>query len=212
MKIIDCEQGTEEWFAARLGKLSASRIADVVAKTKSGYSASRANYAAELVVERMTGQRQEKFTSPEMLWGTEKEPEARSAYEFISGLTVTQVGLVAHPFLDMACASPDGLSGDDGLVEIKCPSSSTHIETLLNGGINGRYIKQMHWQMICTGRKWCDFVSFDPRMPGGMQLHIERVTFDVALAKELEAEARTFLGEVSDTVERLAAKYRQVAA
>ena len=212
MKVIDCEQGSPEWFAARLGKLSASRIADVVAKTKSGYSASRANYLAELVAERLTQQRSEKFTSAEMQWGSEKEPEAREAYQFITGQTVSMVGLVEHPSHKLAVASPDGLVGDTGLVEIKCPNTATHIDTLLNGSIADRYVKQMHWQMICTGRQWCDFVSYDPRMPGDMQLFIQRVEFDKALAADLEVEAWKFLSDVDDTVNRLCAKYRLEAA
>lgn len=212
MKIIECEQGSPEWHAARTGKLTASRIADVTARTKSGYSASRANYAAELVVERITGVAAERYVSPEMAWGIEKEPEARSAYEFITGSTVTTVGLVEHPSHNMACASPDGLVGGDGLVEIKCPNTATHIDTLLNGSIAERYLKQMHWQMICTGRRWCDFVSFDPRMPGDMQLFVQRVQFDETIASDLEAEAWKFLSEIDATVSKLFAKYRQEAA
>lgn len=219
MKIIECEQGTPEWFSARLGKVTASRIADVVAKTKSSkdkekpvYAAYRANYAAELVVERMTGTTAERFKSAEMIWGSEKEPDARASYEFITGATVATVGLVEHPAMSMACASPDGLVGDDGLVEIKCPNTATHIDTLLNNSIADRYVKQMHWQMICTGRQWCDFVSFDPRMPGDMQLFIQRVPYDEALARELETEAWKFLAEVNDTIEKLNTKYRQEAA
>lgn len=207
MKVIDCEQGTEEWFAARLGKVSASRIADLTAKTKSGYSASRANYAAELVCERLTGQRAEKFTNAAMQHGTEQEPNARAMYELMSDVSVAQIGLVLHPTIEMACASPDGLVGDDGLVEIKCPNSATHIETLLGAEIDGKYVKQMQWQMACTGRAWCDFISFDPRLPAEMQLFIRRVPRDGAMIVSLQSEVSSFLSEVEDTIKRLKARY-----
>lgn len=212
MKIVDCIQGEPEWFAARVGKVSASRIGDLTAKTKSGYSTSRANYAAELVAERLTGVKAEKYSNGAMQWGTEQEPVARTMYEFMRNATVTEVGLVLHPTIDMACASPDGLVGDDGLVEIKCPLTSTHIETLLGGSIDGKYMKQMQWQMACTGRQWCDFASFDPRLPADMQLHVTRVNRDGAMIVELEREVRSFIAEVDDTLNRLIATYRSAEA
>lgn len=207
MKVVDCSQKSPEWFAARLGKVSASRIGDLTAKTKSGYSTSRANYAAELVAERLTGSTSEKFTNGAMHWGTEQEPAARTMYEFMNNATVTEVGLVLHPTIDMACASPDGLVCDDGLVEIKCPLTSTHIETLLGGSIDGKYMKQMQWQLACTGRQWCDFASFDPRMPADMQLHVTRVKRDGAMIVELEREVIGFLAEVAATMTALVSKY-----
>lgn len=209
MRIVDCTQGSPEWFAARLGKVSASRIADLTAKTKSGYSASRANYAAELIAERLTGAKAEKFTNAAMLHGTEQEPVARTMYEFMRDVTVTEVGVVLHDKIDMACASPDGLVGEDGLVEIKCPNTATHIETLRGGSIDGKYIKQMQWQMACTGRLWCDYVSFDPRMPGDMQVHIQRVPRDGVMIVDLEREVVAFLAEVDAAINDLVSKYRQ---
>lgn len=207
MKIVDCEQGTPEWFAARLGKASASRMADITARTKTGWGASRANYAAELVAERLTGATAEKYSNDAMRWGTECEPQARAMYEFMTGQDVKQVGVVLHPSIGMACASPDGLVGDKGLIEIKCPNTATHIDILKNGTIDGKYIKQMMWQMICTGREWCDFVSFDPRMPPEMQIFIKRVPADGSIMSGLDEEVRSFLGEVDATAAELLAKY-----
>lgn len=197
------EQRSPEWHQARLGRATASRISDIVAKTKSGYSASRANYMAQLVVERMTGKVAESFSNAAMDWGTEQEPYARAAYEAHSGVLVDEVGMVDHPTVQMSGASPDGLVGDDGLVEIKCPTTATHIETLMEKAAPKKYIDQMQWQMACTGRKWCDFVSFDPRMPQGLQLFVKRVERDDEYIAELESEVAAFLQEVSDKVEKL---------
>jgi putative phage-type endonuclease len=212
MKIVDCIQGSPEWFAARIGKVSASRVADLIAKTKTGIAASRANYAAELVAERLTGVTAEKYSNAAMAWGTETEPQARSMYEFMRDCDVVEVGTVLHPTIDMACASPDGLVGEDGLIEIKCPNTSTHIETLLGDSIAGKYITQMQWQMACTGRKWCDFVSFDPRMPGDMQLLVRRVPRDGVRIVELEREVVRFLSEVDESIAELVALYRKSEA
>ena len=208
MKIIECTQGSHEWFAARLGKVSASRVADLIAKTKTGWGASRANYAAELVAERLTGATAEKYSNAAMAWGTETEPQARSMYEFMQDCDVVEVGTVLHPTIDMSCASPDGLVGNDGLVEIKCPNTATHIETLLGDVIAGKYITQMQWQMACTGRQWCDFVSFDPRMPGDMQIFVKRVARDDVMIASLEEQVRAFLGEVEQTINSLVSRYR----
>jgi putative phage-type endonuclease len=211
MKVIDCEQGSPEWYAARLGKVTASRMADVVVKTKRGlqdYAASRANYAAELIAERLTGAPAERYTNAAMQWGSDQEPVARGMYEFLTDCSVVMVGAVIHQKIEMSLASPDGLVGDSGLVEIKCPNTATHIETLLGVPINGKYIKQMQWQMACTERAWCDFVSFDPRMPGDMQIHVQRVPRDDELIAELEREAVAFLAEIDDRIARLVAKFR----
>lgn len=208
-------QGSAEWFAQRAGKVTASRVADVIAKTKTGWGASRANYAAQLVAERLTGNVEPTFTNAAMQWGTDKEPEAREAYEFHAGVFVDQVGMIDHPKIAMTGASPDGLVGDDGLVEIKCPNTATHIETLLSGKVPAKYVTQMAWQMACTGRAWCDFVSFDPRMPEHMRLFVQRVDRDDTLIETLEAEVSAFLTEVSETVASLTRAYpaeMQVAA
>lgn len=197
------EQGTPEWLAQRLGKVTASRVSDIIAKTKTGVSASRANYLAQLVAERLTGQAADTFKSGAMQHGTETEPQARMAYEAETGLMVTEVAMIQHGTIEMAGASPDGLVGEDGLVEIKCPDTSTHIATLMADKAPSQYIPQMQWQMACTGRAWCDFVSFDPRMPEDMQLFIKRVQRDNALIAEYEAEVIKFLSDVQETVDKL---------
>lgn len=197
------EQGTPEWFAQRLGKVTASRVADIIAKTKTGVAASRGNYLAQLVAERLTGQAADSFKSGAMQHGTETEPMARMAYETETGQMVTEVAMIQHPKIEMAGASPDGLVGDDGLVEIKCPNTSTHIATLMADKAPSGYMAQMQWQMACTGRAWVDFVSFDPRMPEDMQLFIKRVPRDEKLIAEYETEVIKFLAEVQETVDKL---------
>lgn len=212
MRVVDVEQGSDEWKLARLGKVGASMVADATARTKTGWGASRANLAARLVAERLTGAFQDSFVNDAMRWGTEKEPEARSFYEFVYGVKVDQVGLVMHPKIDMAVASPDGLIGGDGLIEIKCPNTATHIETLLGGNVDPRYLKQMQWQMACTGRQWVDWVSYDPRMPAEMQMFVARVNRDDEMIDELETQIATFLREVDQTCAELVARYRQPLA
>ena len=202
-------QGSPEWFAARLGKVTASKVSDVVAKTKSGWGASRANYMAALIAERLTQTPADSFSNAAMQWGTEQEPLARVAYEFFTGRDVEQVGFVDHPTIPMTGASPDGLVGTDGLVEIKCPNTATHIDTLLDGKVPGKYVIQMQWQMACTGRQWCDFVSFDPRMPEEMRLWIQRVDRDGPHIELLEEDVTRFLAELSVKVGDLKTKYSQ---
>lgn len=212
MKIVDCEQGTPEWFSARCGKVTASRVADVTARTRTGYGASRANYMAQLVAERLTGSIAESYTNAAMQWGKDHEDEAASLYAFKIGVELTKVGLVVHPRIDMSAASPDRIVSGGGLVEIKCPNTSTHIETLLGGSIDAKYVKQMQWQMACVGADWCDFVSYDPRMPTEMQLHVQRLERDSEAIKDLETEVEAFLAEVSEKVDRLTHLYRMGSA
>ncbi|TXH53908.1 MAG: exonuclease [Desulfurellales bacterium] len=201
------DQRTPEWFAQRLGKVTASRIGDVMAKTKTGYGAGRTNYHAQLVAERLTGTAADSYSNAAMQWGTDTEPQARDMYSFETGQEVQKTGFHDHPVIAMSGASPDGLAGANGLVEIKCPNTATHIATLRGGGIDRKYILQMHWQMACTGREWCDFVSFDPRLPLEMQLFVERVEMDRALLSEIEAEVTAFLSEVDEAVADLRARY-----
>lgn len=201
------EQGTAEWLSERAGKVTASRIADVMAKTRNGYGAGRANYMADLVAERLTGEPKQGFMNAAMQHGIDTEPQARAMYELEQGVTVVETGFVPHPTLALTGASPDGLVGEDGLIEIKCPNTATHIETLRGGAIDRKYLLQMHWQMICTGRTWCDYVSFDPRLPIEMQMHIARVELDEALATEITSEVETFLAELNETVADLRARY-----
>lgn len=197
------EQGTPEWLALRAGKVTASRVADVIAKTKTGYGASRANYMAELIAERLTGETAEKFTNAAMQWGTDKEPEARDLYAFMTDAEVEQVGFVEHPSLNDCGASPDGLVGEDGLVEIKCPNTATHIDTLIGQAVPAKYVTQMQWQMACTGRQWCDFVSYDPRLPESMRIFIKRVERDQSAIDDMSAEIIVFMVELREKVAKL---------
>ena len=196
------EQRTDEWFAARIGKVTASRVADVIAKTKSGYGAGRANYLADLVVERLTGQKAQGFSNAAMEWGTEQEPNARAAYSAKTGILVEEVGFIDHPTVAMSGASPDGFA-EEGLIEVKCPNTSTMLEYILDGKPPQKYVTQMQWQMACTGRPWCDFVSFDPRLPERLQLLIVRVPRDDVYIAMLEAEVKKFLAELDDNLNKL---------
>ena len=202
-------QGSEEWFAARCGKATASRIADIVAKTRTGWGASRANYEAQLIAERLTGVPAESYTNAAMQWGIETEPQARAAYEFVHDVEVKEVGFVDHPTIPMAGASPDGLVEDGGLIEIKCPNTATHIATLLDASIPGKYVKQIQWQLACTQREWCDFVSFDPRMPESMRLFVDRIYRDEDWINELENDVRSFLDQVATKVDKLRTRYQK---
>ena len=212
MILLDVVQGSPEWRAARAGSLGASQIADALARTKSGWGSSRANLLAQLVCERLTGNPTDGFTNAAMQWGTDWEPAAREAYGLLVGEFVEEIGLVKHETLAWTHASPDGLVGDDGLVEIKCPNSATHIATLRGEAIPDKYIKQMQWQMNLTGRQWCDFASFDPRLPDAMQLHVQRVPRDDTLIGEIEAAVTEFLADVAATVADLEARYLKEAA
>lgn len=185
-----------EHVASRLGKLTASRIADATAKIQKGWGASRANYMAELIAERLTGLQADRFVSKEMIWGIETETQARAAYEFYHDVTVEALGFVEHPQIAMSGASPDGGVLLDGLVEFKSPNTSTHIDFVLSDEIDLRYRKQMQWQLACTGRAYCDFASFDPRMPHELQLRVRRVPRDDKMIAELERDAREFLAEL----------------
>ena len=190
------EQGSGEWLRERCGKVTASRIADIVAKTKNGPSASRGNYMAQLIAERLTGSVSESYVSPAMEHGTATEDEAVAAYEFYSGLMVERVGFVPHPTIAMTGASPDRLVAAAGLVEVKCPNTATHIETLLGRSVPGKYVHQMQWQMACTEREWCDFVSYDPRLPEELRLFVKRVERDGFAIVELQAAVKDFLADL----------------
>lgn len=197
------EQRTDEWFKSRLGKVTASRIADVVARTRTGYAASRANYMAQLVCERLTGKQAESFSNAAMEWGVEQEGPARDAYSAKVGELVTEVGFISHPTIPMAGASPDGLVGTNGCVEIKCPSTATHIEYLFDREPPQKYFYQMQWQMACTGTEWCDWVSYDPRLPTELQLLVVRIPRDTDCITILEKEVSEFLAELDGKVSKL---------
>ena len=193
------EQRTPEWFSKRLGKVTASRIADLMAKTKTGPGASRANYLAQLVTERLTGTPTEGFQSPAMTWGIEQEAAARAAYSARTGVLVDEVDFVDHPTMQ-AGASPDGLVGEDGLIEIKCPNTSTMLEYLEDRTIPQKYRLQIQWQLAVTGRDWCDFVAFDPRLPEHLQLLVIREPRNTDLVVEITHEVNRFLAEVERKV------------
>lgn len=199
------EQGSPEWFKQRYGNASASRIKDVIAKTKSGYSASRENYLTELVLERF-GVFSEPYTSKAMEWGNEQEPFARATHEIEQGIIVQECGYILHPTIAKSGASPDGLIGNDGVLEIKCPDTKTHFEYLLSEKPPAQYIPQMAWQMACTGRQWADFVSYDPRAPEGLQYFYVRYNRDNEYIDMLEKEVITFLDEVDKRFNQLKEK------
>jgi len=198
----EVEQGTPEWFALRLGKVTASRIKDVIATTKTGYSTSRDKYMTQLLLERITNTVAESYTNDAMTWGTEQEPFARAKYEGLASTLVEQVAFVNHPTIPMSGASPDGLVMDDGLVELKCPMSHTHLESIL-GGIDDQYMPQVQWQMAVTGRSYTDLCSYDPRFPEHLQLVVKRIPRDDDYIAKLEKEVIKFLAELDDKVNKV---------
>jgi len=202
---LEIKQGTEEWHQIRLGKVTASRVSDVMSKIKSGESAGRKNYKMDLVVERLTNTPTSSFTNAAMAWGTETEPLARMAYEVHSGNFVETVAFIQHPSIEWFGCSPDGLVGK-GLIEIKCPNTATHIDYLLAGVPPAKYVPQMQTQMACTGAKWCDFVSFDPRLPDELQLLVVRLDRDEAYIQQIEDEVKQFLDEVKQIYSQLKAR------
>lgn len=199
-RIAAIQQGTEEWHQLRLGKVTASRVADILAKTKSGASASRGNYLIELALQRVTKTIEESYSNSAMEWGVATEPQARVAYEVSTGNFVDQIAFVNHPTIEGFGCSPDGLVGSDSLIEIKCPSSSVHWSYIKANEPPQKYIIQMQAQMAVTGAKWCDFVSFDPRMPERSQLLIIRVNRDEEFIADMEKEIKQFLSEVEAEV------------
>lgn len=191
-----------------IGSLGASLMHDVIAKGKNGaWLAGRANVEAQLIQEIITNQAAPSFSSAAMEWGVQTEPDARAAYEFLRDVDCVQTDPIPHPRIKGAHASPDGLIGSDGLIEVKCPNTATHIDTLLNGTIAARYRTQMQWQMCVTARQWCDFVSFDPRMPASMQIWIHRIERNDKLISELEEQVQEFLAELDAKVKALREKY-----
>lgn len=197
---MDAEQRTDAWWSARLGRVTGSRMADVLSTVKTGEAAGRRNYRAQLVLERITGERVETFKSTEMIWGSLQEPLARLAFQLTTGLKVQEVGFIQHPTL-MAGASPDGLVGDDACLEIKNLTSANHLEILSSGGVPSKYQPQIQSQMWVTGREKCYFVSYDSRMPSNAQLYIAEVARDQAYIDNLEEQVTQFLAEVDRDVE-----------
>jgi putative phage-type endonuclease len=203
MRVINVAQGTPEWRQARVGSLGASRVHDAVARTRNGWSASRAGALGDIVCERLTGLPVESFMTEAMRRGTALEPQALAAYGFERNIDVELVGLVRHPRISGTHASPDGLVADCGLVEIKCPATNAHLATLLTGTMPERYVTQCLWQLACTGRTWCDLVSYDNRLPEPLRLHVIRIERDEHRIAGLETMVVEFLAEVDATIKRL---------
>ncbi|HEY1878459.1 MAG TPA: YqaJ viral recombinase family protein [Caulobacteraceae bacterium] len=200
-------QRTPQWYAQRLGKVTASRVSHVIAKTKTGVSALRANYAADLIAERVTGRPGENYVSGPMQWGIDHEDEARACYQDQFNVEVVEAEFVDHPEIAWSGASPDGYVEADGLIEIKCPNTATHIATLLGMPPATEHLAQMQWQMACSGRLWCDYASFDPRLPESMRLHVCRVLRNTSVILELEVEVSAFLDDIAERVARLTKLY-----
>jgi putative phage-type endonuclease len=211
MPIIEMEQGTPDWLQMRCGSLTSSRLCDALAKLKDPKkeSASRSTYRKQLVIERLTGRTTSTYVSDAMIWGIETEPQARIEYEMLTGREVTPIGLALHPEIKYFSASTDGLVGDDGILEIKCLGSINHLDILLSGEIPEDY----HWQMLggmaCAERQWCDFVSFDPRLPDDLKLFVKRFSRQDALIRGMELEVVQFLKEVEEMLQRLKSRNRE---
>ena len=201
------EQRSDEWFEARCGSLGASKIGVAIARLKrSGdRTAAAEDYLYELAAERITHV-PAKRSNP-MYWGRDHEDEARASYAFLTNLPVIKIGLIPHPTIANAHASPDSLVGDEGGLELKCPTSATHLRTLLDDAVPEDHLPQVHWALACSGRQWWDFVSYDPRFPDPYQFFQKRVMRDEAAIAALEAEARLFLGEVEAKIKALEAHY-----
>jgi len=208
VEIEDDAQGSDLWKRTRCGQASASKMGAIMAKGRDGKpSATRANIMADIIAERLTGVPIEGYQSADMKWGIENEPKARDLYAFMTNTEPTLAKYVPHPTIPFSGASPDGYVGDDGLIEIKCPKISGHLSTLLGGSIDGGYILQMQWQLACTGRQWCDFVSFSPLLPVHMQLFKKRIYRDPVKIVEMQREVIQFLSEVDAKLAELKARF-----
>lgn len=207
------DQHSSEWFSARLGKVTASKVKDVMAKGRGGApSSTRQNYMMQLLCERLTGKREEGFTSAAMARGTELEPVARSAYEIDKGVMTSETGLILHPKIEGFGASPDGLVGDRGMLEIKCPNTATHVFTMQSGKHDPQYEWQMFAQLACADRDWVDFVSFDDRMPDELQYACFRLERDEARIRQMETEIKLFLEELAELEHEMRERMRSKAA
>lgn len=204
MRVIDCEQGSGAWLAARSGRITASRVADVLAYAKKGgETQKRADYRIELVSERLTGLAIDKYVTFAMKEGTRLEPEARTEYELAQDIMLDRIGFAIHPAMDFSGASPDGLVGKDGGVEIKCPTRTTHLEYLMAGVVPPEYEPQMVWNMVCCERMWWDFVSYCPDFPEPLKMFTIRLQRDEARIDVIDAEVRKFHAEVETTIRQL---------
>lgn len=196
-------QGSPEWHKQRIGKVGGAGVSNVLAKIKNGEASARRDYRIQLACERLTGVKTESFVTSDMQRGIDLEPVARMAYEIRTGNLVDQCAFIDHPTISMSGASPDGLIGADGLLEIKVPKPSTHIDYMQAKKAPSKYLPQMYWQMASTGRKWVDFCSYCPDLPEELSLFIVRVPRDDAIIKSMEEEVIKFLKEVDDLVKEL---------
>ena len=204
MRIACTTQHSTDWFAARTGKIGASNVWKVMDFLKSGKeSQQRANYRAEMIAEVLTGLPTEHYVSPAMDHGSEYEKVARAEYQLATGLDVTQTGFLLHPTIDRAGASPDGLCDPDGMIEAKCPNTATHLKWITAGEVPQEHIDQMQFGMVCGEMQWCDFISFDPRLPEKYRLFIRRLQRDDARIAEIEVGIGKFLAEVLETIQAL---------
>jgi putative phage-type endonuclease len=202
------EQGSPAWLKSRLGKVTASRMADLLDKTQKGVDgAKRTGYRRELVYERLTNRAIDRFVTREMQWGIDHEAEAKQVYSLITGNEVRPAPFVLHPTIAKSGASPDGFIDQDGLVECKCPASVTHIATMLADEIPEQYLPQMFWQIECSKRDYCDFLSYDPRLPANMQIWIKRLYRDETAIEKLRENVTTFLASVDETIDSLLKRY-----
>lgn len=212
--IVDVEQGTPEWKQARCGIVTASRAAHVNGMKDNGDETSkRRDYRAEIISEILTGQPypQSAERARQVLWGKEQEPFARAAYELLRGELVDTCGFVLHAEIDRFGASPDGLVGEDGLIQIKCPATATQIEYWQAGTVPLEHMPQMLAEMSCTGRDWCDFVSFDPRLPEHLQLFVRRFARNDGLIAKLERNVVAFNQQIDEILAALPQKPQAIA-
>ncbi|WP_074380606.1 lambda exonuclease family protein [Bartonella doshiae] len=204
------EQRTAEWFQARLGKVTASNVYNIISKTAKGLPTSKyEDYKIKLMTERLTGETSQSYTTSAMQWGIEHEDDALKEYAFIYDTEVTRCGFIQHPTMEMAGASPDGFVGEDGLVEIKCPQSANHLRFFMDGNIKPEYIAQIQFQMACTGRKWCHFISYNPNFVGRstrLRMKIKRILRDEKHIEEINKAVETFLAEIDQDMKQILAR------
>lgn len=206
MNGADLIQGSDQWLLARCGSLGASKVRDAFATLKKGERAKASeDLMYEIAAERITRIPARRVNA--LQWGSDHEAEARQAYSFLTNAPVAEVGLIPHPTIANAHASPDALVGEDGGLEVKCPTSATHLRTLLGDDVPEEHLPQIYWSMACTGRAWWDFMSFDPRFPEGMQFFIRRVERHQKIIESMEANARAFLAELEDKLKALEERY-----
>lgn len=207
MREITAPQGSAAWLQGRLGKITASRMEDVIKRLKSGAeSAARRDYKLDLIAERLSGRSEDHYVSPEMEWGIDNEQYARAAYEIGCDVMVDQVGFVLHPTMNFSGGSPDGIVGKDGLIEIKCGKTTTHLKWMQAGIVPEEHQAQIQWNLCCTGRQWADFISFDPRLPEGLRIFVVRMLRDDKRIAEMEEEVVRFNDEIEFALKGLRAR------